>query len=224
MKQEIKIRERLGKEKSGQYIDPDDKKEYLIRLNTPYEKKNQIKTFISQYNSGDGNDLKKKFWSVHSSSRYAFEAYSWLANEKSCLDIEFEMKLPALTGYSVGAPNMDVYIEFTDKNIFIESKLLECEEISLSKLSESYYKEKSELKNLKGILKERYDNDIGLSKKIPDFIMEIFEMISNMRIEAAIAAISSILVHSLSRFSNSGSAITFSIKSSSSLFIFNLHF
>lgn len=26
MKQEIKIRERLGKEKSGQYIDPDDKK------------------------------------------------------------------------------------------------------------------------------------------------------------------------------------------------------
>lgn len=36
MKQEIKIRERLGKEKSGQYIDPDDKKEYLIRLNTPY--------------------------------------------------------------------------------------------------------------------------------------------------------------------------------------------
>ncbi|NLY48683.1 MAG: hypothetical protein GX059_06640 [Clostridiales bacterium] len=107
-------------------------KKNLIWLNTPYEKKNQIKTFISQYNSGDGNELKKKFWSVHSSSRYAFEAYSWLANEKSCLDIEFEMKLPALTGYSVGAPNMDVYIEFTDKNIFIESKLLECEEISLS--------------------------------------------------------------------------------------------
>lgn len=39
MKQEIKIRERLGKEKSGQYIDPDDKKEFNKAKHTIREEK-----------------------------------------------------------------------------------------------------------------------------------------------------------------------------------------
>ena len=99
-----------------------DKLNYFERMIIPYDKKGK-KLFITQYLSGDGNELNKKFWAVNSSSRFAFELYSWMAREeaKDVLDFQFEKKLKNIVG-SPKNPNMDVYIEKKDEIIFIESK------------------------------------------------------------------------------------------------------
>ena len=120
--------------------------EYLKKLITPYEKKGKRKLFILQFARGAGNELAEKFWSPISSSRLAFDLYSWLAEEKNVIDFEFEKQLPGLKSGGMG-PNMDVFIETQDELIFIESKFTEKAELgyinhknpSASYLSPAYY-------------------------------------------------------------------------------------
>lgn len=101
-----------------------DKVTYFNRLIESYEKQNKKKFFIDQYLKGAGNELKDHFWAEKSSSRMAFDLYSWMKDEKNVLDIEFEFRLPALASGGMG-PNIDVFIETKEELIFIESKFTE---------------------------------------------------------------------------------------------------
>ena len=123
------------------------RQEYLLKLFSPYKKKGEIKFFIFQYLRGAGKELNKKFWSPVSSSRLAFNLYSWLAkNDSPVVDFEFEYQLPGLKSGGMG-PNMDVYIETKDEIIFIESKFTEKADLNYinledepsSYLSPAYY-------------------------------------------------------------------------------------
>lgn len=156
------------KEFNGKYIPKDRKLEYFERLIKPYQGKN---IFILQYLDADGNELKDKFWNVRSSSRFAFELYSWLANEKDVTHFEFEKKLENIKN-SPRKPNMDVYLEKQKKVIFIESKLTEKTPQHINNLSTSYYlgsKEDSE-RDLEQVLEHRYHGNKDFAHEFPEFI------------------------------------------------------
>ena len=102
-------------------INNEDKLRYLESMIQPYEKKKQKKYFIEQFLNGSGNELKDKFWELKSSSRMAYDLYSWMKDDENIKDFEFEFKLPGLKSGGNG-PNMDVFIETKDELIFIESK------------------------------------------------------------------------------------------------------
>ena len=153
-------------------ISIEQKVEYYKRLCIPYKKRSANKFFIDQYLNGDGNELKSHFWSNNSSSRLAFELYSWLANEEKVLDFEFEFKLKGIK-HSPKRPNMDVFIETNEEIIFIESKYTEMSEPNLNKLPQSYYlKNAKSTKNgdIKSELKARYYNDENACKYFTKFI------------------------------------------------------
>lgn len=126
------------KDNGGHYLSPDKKLEYLERMIVPYQKNGTTNYFLKQYLDADGNELRKKFWATNSSSRFAFEMYSWLAKENRVKNITFEEKLVGIAN-SPRNPNMDVYIELDNKDIFIESKLTEKYPQNLKSLSISYY-------------------------------------------------------------------------------------
>lgn len=122
--------------------------EYLSRLNKTYVKNNIIKSFYSQFNHGSGHEIETgKFWAYISSSRLAFDLYSWRADRDNFIDFEFEKKLPGIwykpNKESSGVPNMDVYFETTEEITFIESKFTESPN-SVIKLAEAYWQEKDE--------------------------------------------------------------------------------
>lgn len=100
--------------------------EYERRLSLPYIKKGLTSSFMDQFLNGSGSELKSKFWSRISSSRLAFDLYSWLANEDQCVDIQMEFKLPGIISMGHECPaNMDVMIETNSEIWFIESKFTE---------------------------------------------------------------------------------------------------
>ena len=124
-------------------MDTERRKSYLKRLFTPYRKGGKIHLFVMQFLGGDGNELKKKFWSKRSSSRMAFELYSGLKDNDDIKELFFEYPLPGLASGGKG-PNMDVYIETENDIIFIESKFKEKANLKYIKegyLSKAYYSE-----------------------------------------------------------------------------------
>lgn len=129
------------------YISLPTRNEYLSRLNKPYIKKNIVKSFYSQFNHGSGHEIETgKFWAKTSSSRLAFDLYSWRAERNNFIDFEFEKKLPGIwykQNKESGVPNMDVYFETTEEITFIESKFTENPPASI-KLAEAYWQEKDE--------------------------------------------------------------------------------
>lgn len=138
--------------------------DYLKRLMfDSYTKKGKTRFFIFQYLGGAGNELTKKFWSEHSSSRLAFELYSALAKDDNVEDFEFEKQLKAPNSGGMG-PNMDVYLETDDEIIFIESKFTEkanLNYINFTKPGDSYlspaYWSKETYGRRKMSLQERLD-------------------------------------------------------------------
>ena len=105
----------------------DLKVKYYERLIKPYTKGGKKKFAIEQFLRGAGNELSDKFWHEISSSRMAFDLYSWMQNgeyDNVITDFEFEYPLPPLNSGGMG-PNMDVFIETKDELIFIESKFTE---------------------------------------------------------------------------------------------------
>lgn len=156
----------------SKYIDDKQKFEYFQRLIEPYTKKNVKRFFIDQYLNGDGNELKDKFWNVISSSRLAFDLYSWIPG------VEFEFKLPGVICSNKGAagvPNMDVYIETDEHMVFIESKYTESAGLKYCKgnnpaLSKAYWD--------KGIynglpLQNRFYGRKDIGEKFCDFCAEV---------------------------------------------------
>lgn len=142
---------------TGVFIKNNQKKEYIKRLGKPYTKNVKCKFFLDQFVAGAGNELSGKFWNAKSSSRFAFDLYSWMAYDKTISDFEFEYHLPGLASGGMG-PNMDVYLETRDEVIFIESKFSELANlhyIDNKYLSEAYYTEK-EYGKKKLTLLERY--------------------------------------------------------------------
>lgn len=102
------------------------KKQYYDRLTTRLNTNGEM--FIDQYQEGSGKELGGKFWSENSSSRLAFDLYSWIAKEQSVHSFQFEKKLPGVICSKhgpAGVPNMDVFFETTNDIVFIESKYLE---------------------------------------------------------------------------------------------------
>lgn len=125
----------------GEYIEDGLKESYIQRLGKPYLKKGKQKYFLDQFAAGAGNELNGKFWNKKSSSRFAFDVYSWMSNDKRIDDMEFEFHLPGLASGGMG-PNMDVFVETGNEVIFIESKFSELANlhyIDNKYLSEAYY-------------------------------------------------------------------------------------
>lgn len=125
----------------GVFIESSLKSEYIQRLGEPYTKKNMQKFFLDQFAAGAGNELNEKFWNKKSSSRFAFDLYSWMAHDDSIIDFEFEYHLPGMKSGGMG-PNIDVYIETAKEIIFVESKFSEMANLHFidnGYLSEAYY-------------------------------------------------------------------------------------
>ena len=142
----------------------EQKVKYFERLIKPYTKLGKKKFAIDQFLRGAGNELSDKFWHDISSSRMAFDLYSWMQEEKSILDFEFEFPLPSLKSGGMG-PNMDVFIETKDEIIFVESKFTEVANLNfLNKdkknktyLSPGYYAETHGSKNMS--LEKRFNGN-----------------------------------------------------------------
>lgn len=159
------------------YLKKEKRVEYFERLIKPYEKNGIKEYFIMQYLDGDGNELNEKFWSTHSSSRFAFELYSWMANCNSIKDICFEKKLIGLNE-TKRSPNMDVYIELDNRIIFIESKFSESSSQKIDSLSPAYDKEKGKAETNHGLvgkleLIERYYGHDDAVEAFPRFIKDV---------------------------------------------------
>ena len=170
------------------YLNTEQKLEYFKRLITPYETKGKVgkkKYFITQYLDADGHELSKKFWSKHSSSRWAFELFSWMANENCILNFEFEYKLQCLKG-SNKKPNMDVFFETDDTIYFIESIFTEKVSPTLNKLSDAYYcelgNENLHTKNPYTLV-ERYREVEGY-KDLVAFIKDVDSMLKDQNCDA----------------------------------------
>jgi hypothetical protein len=153
-------------------IDNTDKLKYLERMIQPYVKKNQKKYPIMQFLLGDGKELSGKFWEKKSSSRMAYDLYSWMQDDSKVLDFAFEYQLPGLKSGGNG-PNMDVYIETQDELIFIESKFTEKANLHYMDngyLKEAYYKDGPYGSNKMGLVKRFYDNQ--WAKRFSEFCEE----------------------------------------------------
>ena len=159
------------------------KKEYYERLTLPYiDKEGNEKIFIDQYLQGSGCELESKFWSINSSSRMAFDLYSWIVNEPSIMDFQFEKKLPGVICSNrgvAGRPNMDVYFETNTHRIFIESKYTESATMAYKKgenpnLSKAYW----DINDYGGLsIKERFYGKSDIAKEFSDFCTNIQEEI-----------------------------------------------
>lgn len=125
-------------------ISQTERLKYLEEMIQPYIKNGVKKYFIEQFLRGAGNELSGKFWELRSSSRMAYDLYSWMKDCDDIIDFEFEYQLPHLNSGGIG-PNMDVYIETEDELIFIESKFTEkanLHYIDNGYLKEAYYIDK----------------------------------------------------------------------------------
>lgn len=153
-------------------MDSKQKHVYLERLIKPIENNQVTSFFIDQYLAGNGNELQNKFWSNISSSRLAFDLYSWIPG------VKFEFKLPGVICSNKGAagvPNMDVYIETDEHMVFIESKYTESAGLKYCKgnnpaLSKAYWD--------KGIynglpLQNRFYGRKDIGEKFCDFCAEV---------------------------------------------------
>ena len=101
------------------------------------------------YLKGSGNEWKKKFRAIHSSSALAANTFGRLKTNPQLLTFadckgfytpKLEAKCP--TGLGGTPPNLDVLLKSTDTVIGIESKLLEPLTPTTPKFSASYSKEK----------------------------------------------------------------------------------
>ncbi len=160
-------------EEFGERISNLEELEYYRRLIQSY---GDNQCFVTQYVNGDGNELKSHFWSSHSSSRFAFELYSWMVNDSRVSSFAFEKKLVGIHR-SPRVPNMDVYLEVGDRVIFIESKLTEKTSANINGLRESYYDEKK--------LPGHYYGYIEDAQKIREFVLAIKDSLNAKRLKAS---------------------------------------
>lgn len=150
-------------------IDDKRKLEYFQELIIPYKKKDKKKFFIDQYINGAGKELKDHFWSKKSSSRLAYEMFSWMKDDLRIEDIEFEYHLKGLASGGEG-PNIDVFIETEEEILFIESKFTEKAKLEYKDtgyLSKGYYDPKLYGPNQMSLKRRFYE--APFSKDFSDF-------------------------------------------------------
>lgn len=164
------------------------KLDYFERLISDNHSKSH---FIEQFLKGSGHELKEKFWSNASSSRLCFDLYSWLCNEPKVKNFQFEKQLPGvLTGRKSGRPNMDVYFEYENDIIFIESKYTETDSWKYKKdkeddgfhLSEAYWgTDDKGYKSCKKNIGQRFYDNPKIAEKFSEFCEEIQGLIDNKK-------------------------------------------
>lgn len=156
----------------GKYIPNEEKLKYFERLIIPYKFKGNQQFFIEQYLKGAGKELSGSFWNVKSSSRMAFDLFSWIVNSHNVMDFSFEYKLPRLQSGGE-SPNMDVFIETSDEIIFIESKYSEKANLNYKNghLPKAYFSKEPHGKK-QWSLEERYYNEI-ICDEITSFINDV---------------------------------------------------
>lgn len=154
-------------------IDDNRKVGYFQELIIPYEKKGKKKFFIDQYINGAGKELKNHFWSKKSSSRLAYEMFSWMKDDPRIKDIEFEYHLKGLASGGEG-PNIDVFIETEKEILFIESKFTEKAKLEYKDtgyLSKGYYDQQPYGSKQMSLKKRFYE--APFSKNFSDFCESI---------------------------------------------------
>lgn len=156
----------------GKYISNEEKLQYFERLIEPYKFKDKTQFFIEQYLKGAGKELSGSFWNVKSSSRMAFDLFSWLVKLQNVKDFSFEYKLPGLQSGGE-SPNMDVFIETIDEIIFIESKYSERASLNYKKghLPKAYFSKEPHGKR-GWSLEKRYYNE-PICNEIISFIDDV---------------------------------------------------
>lgn len=166
----------------GKYISNEEKLNYFERLIKPYKFKGYSRFFIEQYLKGAGKELSGSFWNVKSSSRMAFDLFSWLVNSRSVIDFSFEYKLPRLQSGGE-SPNMDVFIETSNEIIFIESKYSEKANLNYKNghLPKAYFSRELHGKK-QWSLEERYYNE-SVINEITSFIDDVESFLVKMRKE-----------------------------------------
>ena len=165
----------------NELIENNLKQEYIKRLGKPYIKKGTQKFFLDQFAAGAGNELNVKFWNKKSSSRFAFDLYSWMAYDDSIVDFEFEYHLPGMKSGGMG-PNMDVYIETVKDIIFIESKFSEIANLHFidnGYLSKAYYLDEAYGRKKMSLSERYYDN--GFANQISKFCIEFENEMKNSK-------------------------------------------
>lgn len=174
------------------YMSNDDIVEFSNRLYKAYIKRNKEKRFIFQYLSGDGNEIvTKKFFNIHSSSRLCFELFSWMADDKSIIDLEFEYKLPSIFSshqIKLKGANMDVFYETKDTIYFVESKFTELAYNYIDKIPDAFYKELGFAKSQSGYplhstLLYRFNNNYELADAFPRFVNKIIKYIETNNLD-----------------------------------------
>ncbi len=159
------------RELGGKRISNQEELEYYRRLIQPYGNK---QCFVTQYVNGDGHELESHFWSIRSSSRFAFELYSWMVKDPRVSSFAFEKKLVGIYR-APKVPNMDVYLEVGDRAVFIESKLAEEYSANLDGLPDSYYKDERLSEHYYGYLKD--------AKKIQRFVLDIKQSLKDKKLQ-----------------------------------------
>lgn len=155
----------------------EEKLEYYERL---IKKHSDGSCFAIQYLNAQGNELSGKFFSSISSSRLAFELYSWLVDVEKIKNFSFEKILPGIKG-SRSKPNMDVYFENENRIIFIESKFTEVAYNKSSDIPDAYFKEKGvaysadKTKKLGSTLAERFYGNKEVAKIFSDFVNTVID-------------------------------------------------
>ena len=126
---------------------PMDSKGYLTEPSHNLLPGIELEHFESEFDSGSGNELQKKFLAVHSSSALVVNTFAPMKSDPFELDmldvhgfrsLHFEKKLP--TGLGGTPPNIDLFVENETDVIAIESKFLEYFSTKTPRFKDSYTK------------------------------------------------------------------------------------
>lgn len=173
---------------SDKYISKEEGIKYLRRLTLPIKDKELC--FEDEFLAGEGGELNKKFWSKKSSSRLAFDLYSWLIKDENVVTLEFEKILPGVISSNnpkFRTPDMDVFFKTKEDIVFIESKFLEPFEglfyMSGEKatLKPSYWKKDADGKYGGRYIGQRFYNQEDIGNLFSDFCFDIQTAISTSK-------------------------------------------
>lgn len=107
----------------------------------------RMEQFAEDLQHGDGNELQMKFCAAHSSAALAVNCFAWfrdggrlsqlpLLGKTGARDLRFERRCPIFRGGT--APHLDVWIDYGQEIIAVESKLTEYFKKTKPKFSEAY--------------------------------------------------------------------------------------
>lgn len=117
-----------------------DRKGYVTKPEENLIEGIKMDLFEHDLRKGDGDELRMKFCATHSSAALVVNCFAWFNGKDYGADrmkrlkllgmdgaksIDFEHQLQIFDDPSLKKANLDVWVEFEDKNVAIESKLME---------------------------------------------------------------------------------------------------